>query len=310
MHNWEDIRLFAIVARSGGLAAAARAIGSSPPTLGRKMMRLERATGQTLFVRHRGGYDLTEAGEELLGLAENLERSAAAIDRWHMQSDACPVIQIAAGPWTASFLAAHLTELACDDDIQIEILSGSASVDLSRREAQIGLRNRRPDGRGLAGRKLARVVFAIYCSTANRHLGRSFPAFPVIDDGNWIELAAQGPMPPSALWLRRKLGGKTPVRLPTTHAVLECAASGAGLCVLPCFVGDRHPGLVRASHLIADLDHDQWLVTHDEDRHIRPVRTVINRLDDLITANRPLFAGQFPAPTSDSFQHKNRRSAR
>ncbi|MEX0347523.1 MAG: LysR family transcriptional regulator [Rhizobiaceae bacterium] len=310
MINWEDIKLFVTVARSGGLAAAAGATRSSPPTLGRKMTRLERATGRTLFVRHRSSYELTDAGEELLALAESLELSAAAIDRWRMQSDPVPVVRIAAGPWTASFLAAHLTELRGEEGVQIEMLSGSAPVDLMRREAQIGLRNQRPDGRGLAGQKLARVEFAVYGKTTGRASDAALMPVQTIEGSEWIELAGPGPQTPSSRWLDRKTAGALPIRLPSTHAVLEAIAAGAGHGVLPCFIGDRNVSLERISSPIAELAHDQWLVSHDEDRHVQPVRKVIDRLANLVRANRPLFAGGLSDQGSDPLKHEDGRPSR
>ncbi|CCE99729.1 hypothetical protein predicted by Glimmer/Critica (plasmid) [Sinorhizobium fredii HH103] len=51
VENWEDLRLFLHVAEQGGLAGAAEKTGISAPTIGRRMLALERATGRALFVR-------------------------------------------------------------------------------------------------------------------------------------------------------------------------------------------------------------------------------------------------------------------
>ena len=65
--DWNDLRLFLAVAREGGLSPAARAAGSSPATLARRMLALERRLGRELFVRHERGYALTDGGRALLG---------------------------------------------------------------------------------------------------------------------------------------------------------------------------------------------------------------------------------------------------
>ena len=58
------------------------------------------------------------------------------------------------------------------------------------------------------------------------------------------------------------------------HSVRELVAAGAGLSVFPCFVGDSDPRLVRVAAPIRELETDQWIVTHHEERHSPPVRKV------------------------------------
>ncbi len=72
----------------------------------------------------------------------------------------------------------------------------------------------------------------------------------------------------------------------------------------------RNANLERISCPIAELAHDQWLVTHDEDRHIQPVRKVIDRLANLVRANRALFAGELSGRASDSLKHEDGRPSR
>ncbi len=60
--DWDDLRLFLAVAREGGLAAASASTGKSPPTLGRRMLALERRLGLELFERLPRGYALTDQG--------------------------------------------------------------------------------------------------------------------------------------------------------------------------------------------------------------------------------------------------------
>jgi len=60
--NWDDLKLFHIVATEGGLAGAASLTGISAPTIGRKMLFLERTMGRTLFIRSQQGYKLAPDG--------------------------------------------------------------------------------------------------------------------------------------------------------------------------------------------------------------------------------------------------------
>ena len=80
-------------------------------------------------------------------------------------------------------------------------------------------------------------------------------------------------------------------------SVRELVASGAGLSVFPCFAGDSDERLVRiVAAPIAELETEQWLVSHHEERHAREVRTVLDRLAKLLKAHAPLFAGEMKRP--------------
>ena len=49
--EWSDIRVFLAIVRGGSLGAAARSVGSTQPTMGRRLRALEQAIGSTLFQR-------------------------------------------------------------------------------------------------------------------------------------------------------------------------------------------------------------------------------------------------------------------
>ena len=284
--NWDDLRLFAAVARSGGLAGATAVSGVSAPTLGRRMTALEQALGVTLFARHRDGYDLTTDGQTLLELTATVEQGAHAVERWRAGFQDAPTVRIAAGPWTSLFLARSLATLTSRaDSPPVALMAAGGTVDLHRREAQIGIRNRRPDASGLAARRLSPVTFAVYQS---QELGDD-------EQVGWIALTPPGPPLPSATWLEQRLNGPATVQCSSAECLLAAAKAGAGRCVLPCFIGDAEPVLERTAPVIAELTHDQWLVVHDDDRQTKPVRRVVDWLTSLIREQRPLFAGERPS---------------
>jgi DNA-binding transcriptional LysR family regulator len=303
--SWDDLRLFLAVARAGGLAGAAKSAGVSAPTLGRRMLALEQSLRRALFVRQRDGYVLTDGGQDLLRLAEAFELDALRIDRWRTSSGIGAVVRIAAGAWTSAFIARHIASLVDpDENTQIELVTGTSAADLLRREANLGLRNRRPELPGLAGYKLTRVAFAAYGGqayvkeTAETRDHRRFTAC------RWIAHSPPGPKTPSAVWLDERLERAPALRCRSPQEVLEAAGNGFGLCVLPCFIGDSSSALARASDNIDALEHEQWLVSHDQDRHQKHIRHISDRLRTLIKANRNLFAGQRATPVQ-SAQNKS-----
>ena len=300
IQDWNDLRIFLAVARHGGLSRAVRQIGTSAPTLGRHVARLESSMGLSLFKRQPDGYALTPDGRIFLSMAEDVERNVVSIERWRAGRSSTQRVSIAAGHWTSLFLARALPQLAQGvPDTPIDILTGMSTLNLSRREATLGLRNQRPEQSGLAGRRLVTVAFAVYANDTliNQVAASEFPDFVSIVP--WIVFRPDGPKTPSAIWLDQTVLNDPAYTCSSAEAVLSSSLAGAGFCVLPCFIGDATEGLMRASTPIRSLSHEQWLVRHDEDRHDSTIASVANSLANIIRGERQLFAGNRPRPVTD-----------
>ena len=276
--DWNDLRLFVLVARHGGLSAAARAAGVSPPTLGRRLQALEAALGRRLFDHLPGGYALTEAGRELLAHAEPVEAAVIELERWRDQGAEGRTVRVSAGTWTSRFLAENIAAIwSPDDGFRVQFLTAEARLDIARRAADIGLRNRRPEEAWLAGQRLVRESFALYARVG----GPAPEGF----------VATTDVLTPSAAWLRARHGASVLVEASNPRMVLDLLLAGVGRAVLPCFVGDAEPRLARLGPPIEELAHEAWLVLHHEDRHDPAVRTVARRLARLFRSHRAAFLG-------------------
>ncbi len=286
--NWDDLKLFLDVARMGGLNAAARATGASPATLGRRVLALEAVMGEPLFVRSASGYRLTEAGENLREHAAGIEQSFAALNTWRKERHGERTIRVSAGHWTASYLARNIAHLwRPDDRFRIEFVTANEKVDIGRREADLGLRNSRPTEQWLAGRLIGQTAYALY---AGRNLVLGVAA------GMFVGLSGSL-VTPTARWLETHHGDRIGVRGNDATSILELVAAGAGLSVFPCFIGDADPRLVRVTGaIIAELTSEHWLVSHHDERHAPQVRTVANRIANLMKTDASLFAGDRPYP--------------
>src|SRR3954469_14312021 len=76
MLDWNDLRHFLAVARTGSTLAAGRSLRVSQTTAARRVAALEAELGLTLFERRPVGYRLTPVGEALLEKAEGMEKAA------------------------------------------------------------------------------------------------------------------------------------------------------------------------------------------------------------------------------------------
>lgn len=265
----DTVHLFLAVADAGGLAGAARITGASVPTLSRKMTELERQSGSRLFVRGAQGYALTANGRAFRAAATGLRPLAqrlagfAAADR--------PVrVRITAGHWTARFLARHFGQVwSADMGWVPEFLPSNRRVDIARREADIGVRNARPDQDWLAGRRTARIAFAPFAATSEVR--------------DWITLPEDVAMVPSQQWVWQRHRDAVVTTASDARLGLDLALAGIGQVVLPLFAGETEQGLVQTGPVIADLSHDEWLVSHHDARHDPPVRAALEAVGRLLT---------------------------
>lgn len=282
--SWDDLRLFLDVARLGGLSAATETTRLSAATLGRRVTALERQVGEPLFHRSQTGYRLTQAGEDLLNRAEDVEAAMLSLKRWKEGAIGERVVRLSAGSWTSMFVAGHIGEVwTVEDRFGLEFVTAMQKVDIGRRNADLGIRNQRPTEQWLAGRLIGKVAYAIY---SGRELINGIKA------GYFVGIAGGGGQTHSARWIEARYGDRIAVRGNDAISVRELVANGAGLSVLPCFVGDSDARLVRVAPPIAELETDQWLVSHHEARHEPVVHTVAERIAALMRQNAALFRGE------------------
>jgi DNA-binding transcriptional LysR family regulator len=133
--DWDDIRVFAAVARAGGLAAGAQAAGVDRSTASRRIQSLERALSVRLFLRTRDGLRPAPAAARLLQHAEHMERAAVALQTVGSETSSVRGrVRIATTEALATMLVrAGLLELSArHPELELELLGGNRVVDLSR----------------------------------------------------------------------------------------------------------------------------------------------------------------------------------
>lgn len=259
--NWDDLHLFLAVARAGGLSGAARETGKSAPTLGRRMQALEQATGSELFLRHARGYELTEEGHAFLTRVTDIENRIIPLNKSTGQ-DGQIVVKISAGSWMTHALCTRASDiLKGASKTRLRFISAERELNISHREAIIGIRNRRPDQIGLACQKVGQVRFAGYATER--------------DVTTWVQVTNKTP---SARWVAAHTKARPAMEVSAPRNALDLARSGAARAILPSFVGDPDPALRRVTGYIHELTHDQWLVTHQDDRFRPEVRQTIDNI--------------------------------
>lgn len=282
--GWDDLQTFFHVADTGGLSGAARRLGVSAPTIGRRMLALEQAAGQQLFERAQTGYTLTEAGTALMKRVRAMQAAAVPVEDLLRQAAETPIIRLSAGTATASFLADKISRLSRPGDgFRLNFVTTEAVLDIAHREIDLGIRNRAAEAGNLASRRLGMLRFAPF---------RSWSVTQP-ESLDWVAVDPSHARHPAARWLHDQ-GHRVAVMASSVATVHELVKAGAGIGIMPCLIGDCDPALVRAGPLIEDLTEHQHLVMHNDDRHRPELRRVIDRICTIYRDNADLLAGAKP----------------
>ena len=279
--SWDDLALFAAVARAGALAPAADETGASPATLSRRMKALEANVGRRLFAHGAAGYTPTAEGRDLLALAKRMEAAAADIGNWCSGRNGPPRVRISAGTWTTHYLARSLHMYWRPSAAWTpEFVYNDRDMDIERREIDIGIRNRRPTHAWLAGRKTAVIEHAAYAIN-DRVQG-------------WIGPNEETAFLPSEAWTVTHHGSEIITVANDPQVRMGLAEAGIGRVVLPTFVGDARANLQRVSDIIDDLTAEEWLVCHHDTRHDPAIRAALDTIAEFLTRPRPLPSSALP----------------
>lgn len=289
MLDWNDLRYFLAVARTGSTLSAGRSLRVSQTTAARRVAALEEALGLTLFERRPVGYRLTPAGEALVERAEEVEASAqlfadvAAAQGRDATGTVCLTL---AEIYAVTLLPPILRDLhEAHPGIRITLDTSEELRDLAAGAADVALRSvDQPAGAGLVGRRLGNDGWAIYCSRdyAAAHgrprTRRELRGHPLIGGGGpgvWRVYHA---------WLERNgLTEAVTIQHGSTSGLLAAVRAGAGLAVLPTLVADLDPDLLQCLPPQPEHDVGFWLLTHERLRHTPRVRVVMDFLADRLS---------------------------
>lgn len=288
--DWSDYQAFLAIARAGQLARAAQVMGVDATTMGRRLRRLEARLGATLFEQTREGQVLTEAGEALLARVEAMAQAAAGIGEGAGASGGLSGtlrISVSEGfgtwflpPLLPDFARAHLV-------LTIDLVASSGFLSPSKREADIAVTLSRPKAGPVIARKLSDYALRLYASR------------PYLADAGMPARAAElaqghrlvGYIPdllyaPELRYLDELHPGlAATLRSSSINAQHRLVAAGAGMGVLPCFIGDADPALVPVLPERRIL-RSFWIVTHKDTHNLARVRAGKDWLAEVVQHGR------------------------
>jgi DNA-binding transcriptional LysR family regulator len=290
--DWENLRFFLAVARSGSLAAAGRQMGVIHTTVMRRVSALEKGLGSELFERHPHGYVLTLAGEELLETLQPFEEELIAVERRlaGLDQQLVGTVRIASlGPLSPWICDALVRLRAANPEMTAEVLISPAAVSIARREADIAVRVTDSPPEYLVGRRVAELAHGVYAACAHpatQTQSEDFTVFP------WLTYTDSRRDLPQARWITEHIPPERIVlRTNHTQTLVSATRAGLGLSVLARYVGDRDPGL-RCLATLRGFGLHLWLLTHQDLRRNRRVKTLMDCLAEELLKHRSLIEGR------------------
>ncbi|MFN7167880.1 MAG: LysR family transcriptional regulator [Pannonibacter sp.] len=291
--DWDDIRVFLAIARSGQILGAARRLGLNHATVARRLTALEEALKTPLVERGTTGCSLTAAGERFLQSAERMEAEfqAARSDLTDTEIDVSGTVRIGAPDgFGVAFLAPRLGELtARHPGLTIQLVPVPRSFSLSRREADIAVTIDRPDTGRLVAAKLVDYALGLYASRAyveRRGLPGQTSELRDHDLVGYVEDLLYSPSLNYGAEIVRDWSAR--FEIASALGQTEAVRSGAGIGILHAFIARKDPSLVPVLPQIR-LTRAYWMVTHESSRPLRHVAAVQDFLRDLVTRDRAMF---------------------
>jgi DNA-binding transcriptional LysR family regulator len=284
--DWQDVRVFVALARQGSLSATARMLSVSHATIARRLHSLEESLGEKLVERRPEGYVLTTAGARALAAAGDMEHAAQILGRGVADDTPTGLVRISSSPGlSAGFLASRLAPLAVRyPRLDIDLAPALRSVSLERHEADIAIRVDKPKDGDVIARPLITMGYGFYgteeaCRTVEAGAEPVFIGFNEADA--YIT---------QAIWMSQHFP-RARVAFRTKDQFLQAIAarSGAGLALIPHYIGRSEPALRVCDLGSLPPDRDVYLLTRSRDRKDASIRVIADEVVGMFERERDLF---------------------
>ena len=277
--DWDDVRFFLAVAKTGSFSAAATQLNTKQTTVGRRIQALERRLGAKLFDRHRHGTEVTPAARGVLVQAESMLSNATAIERHlaKLDREMSGVVRIAATEGLAAhWLVPRLDRLRrSHPDIIVQVVAGDQVLDLATRQADLAIRFFRPTSNQLVAAKVGQFNMSVFAAPSYIERHGQPRTLDELRDHQIVDHTVLHGLPAMKPW--SEIVERSPsvvLRTNSSYAALEAVSVGYGISVFPDYV-TKISSLVPVPIDLGIL-RDIWLVSHEETNKGMRIRTVID----------------------------------
>lgn len=242
--DWDNMRVFRIVAELGSMNAAAHRLQESAPTIGRKIDQLEKDLNTVLLVRTTRGVELTDAGRIALSHIHAMAESVGEVfeNAGNRDRDVEGRIVLATGDGLGPYwIAPRLPQFQeANPKVQLRLRVVDTVPDLLEGEADIAIQFSEPKSPEIIGRKLGVLHYMSFASESYLE-GRELPN-SLFEYYRYKTILHEGYVNQIERWAPRiaELKKMIDYSLVTNSAagMIEVCANGGGIAVLPSYIGD------------------------------------------------------------------------
>ena len=280
--DWDDLRVFLAVARSESLSGAGRRLKVDPATVGRRIARLEEATGARLFAKGPQGYALTDEGARLLSHAEDVEATlAGAVEALSGPEGLTGQIRIGAPDGCANYLLPQVLATICEANpgLEVQIVALPRVLNLSKREADMAISVSAPTAGRLSVQKI--TDYHLHLAASRDYLARTGPILSREDlKGRKIIGYIPDMIFDKELDYLAELGPDSVTFASNSVSVqFNWVRAGAGVAIVHDFAIPSDSAVTALLKEDFGLTRSFWLVRHQDDR--RSAR--LNRFAEALT---------------------------
>ena len=291
--NWDDVRMFLAVARTGQILAASRRLGLNHATLSRRVTALEEALKTRLFVRRTNGCDLTAEGEIFLHAAERMETEmlAAQAQIGRIDTAIAGTVRIGAPDgFGVSFLAPRLGRLTARfPELRIQLVPVPRSFSLSQREADIAITLERPEQGRLISSKLTDYTLGLYASRGYVEAHGAPDDAEALKSHRRVGYVEDLIFTPSLNFTGEVMRNwNAGFEISSAIGQTEAVRSGAGIGILHNYIARQYPDLVRVMSATS-IQRTYWTIFHESARDLARIRIVADFLHEIVREARGIW---------------------
>jgi DNA-binding transcriptional LysR family regulator len=285
IETWDEIRTAFHVARLGTVSGAADVLGVHHATVIRHIDSLEKRLGAKLFQRHARGYTPTEAGRDLLTVAQTTEEQFSQLSsRIKGQGESVTgELVVTAVSGMADLLSPMLTDFQeAHPGLIVRFLTDLRVFRLDYGEAHVAIRaGSAPEEPDNVVQPLARLRVGLYAARryADAHgLPASVAEFT---QHRFVSADSELSRAPFHRWLRDNVSAdRITFRASEPNALEQGVRSGAGIGFVSAYLAAKSPDLIEVMAPQPEWDAPLWIVTHVDLHRTLKVQSFLNHLKE------------------------------
>ncbi|MDG1531284.1 MAG: LysR family transcriptional regulator [Paracoccaceae bacterium] len=286
--DWDQVRTAYQVARLGTVSAAAEVMGVHHATIIRHIDALELQLGTKLFQRHARGYTATEAGNDLLRVADATQDQLSQLaGRLKGQGEAIKGDLIVT---SLEFMSPYISPILArfqqkHPDVEIRFLTDERLFRMEYGEAHLAIRvGQKPSDPDYVVQPLRQFSMGLFGAKSYIEKFGQPKGFADLKDHRFVGFEGGGSRAPTQKWLiENALAENVTYKVTSTMSAFDAIQAGVGLGFVSHDIGERDSNLVQCLEPKAEWEVASWLVTHVDLHRTPKVQRILRMMKENLT---------------------------